>query len=112
MGPLSQGYGIFFVIQYTIESHLSLIINISSMNQKNSGTFDVPTLAGGYQCCVSKFILHELRSMNNEQKYGSGHTVPPRKRGHGRCTLHWAKTGTWADIPGINIAFRYERAPR
>ena len=25
-------------------------------------------------------------------------TVPSRKRAHGRCTLHWAKIGGWADF--------------
>ena len=25
-------------------------------------------------------------------------TVDWRKRAHGRCTLHWAQTGGWADI--------------
>ena len=25
-------------------------------------------------------------------------TVPSRKRANGRCTLHWAKIGGWADI--------------
>ena len=39
-------------------------------------------------------------------------TVPSRKRAHGRCTLHWIKIGGWADIRGISIAFRRERAPR
>ena len=39
-------------------------------------------------------------------------TIPSRKRAHGRCTLHWAKTGGWADIRGIRIALRRERAPR
>ena len=36
-------------------------------------------------------------------------TIPSRKRAHGWCTLHWAKTGGWG---GIRVAFRRERAPR
>ena len=33
----------------------------------------------------------------------SNTTVVSRKRAHGRCTLHKAQTGGWADIRGINI---------
>ena len=36
-----------------------------------------------------------------EMKYISSltnYTVGSRKRAHGRCTLHWAQTGGWADI--------------
>ena len=47
-----------------------------------------------------------------EMKKDILYTVPSRKRAHGRCTLHWAKIGGWADIRGISIAFRHERAPR
>ena len=30
-------------------------------------------------------------------------TVPSRKRAHGRCILHWAKIGGWADIRGNSV---------
>ena len=43
-------------------------------------------------------------------RYGYYHTS--RKRAYGRCTLHWAKIGGWADIQGISNPFRRERAPR
>ena len=39
-------------------------------------------------------------------------TLPSRKRAHGQYSLHWAKTGGWADIQGISVTFRRERAPR
>ena len=38
------------------------------------------------------------------------YTVPSRKRAHGWCTLHWAKTGEGANIRGISVVFRRERA--
>ena len=44
--------------------------------------------------------------------HNNNNTVPSRKRAHGRGTLHWAKIGGWANIRGISIAFRRERAPR
>ena len=38
-------------------------------------------------------------------------TVPSRKRAHGRCPLHAAKIGGWADIRGISSAFIREERP-
>ena len=32
-------------------------------------------------------------------------TVPSRKSAHGRCILHWAQTGRWADIRVTTAAF-------
>ena len=32
-------------------------------------------------------------------------TIPSRKIAHGRCTLHWAQTGRWADIRVTTAAF-------
>ena len=39
----------------------------------------------------------------NGSRVTSCNTVVSRKRAHGRCTLHWAQNGGWADIRGSNI---------
>ena len=33
------------------------------------------------------------------------YTIPSRKSAHGRCTLHWAQAGGWADIRVTSAAF-------
>ena len=36
---------------------------------------------------------------------GNTCTLVLRKRALGWCTLHWAQSGGWADIPAINIVY-------
>ena len=51
------------------------------------------------------YLILILQFTPTPLRYSTIITVVSRKRANGRCTLHCAQTGGWADIQAINIVY-------
>ena len=80
-----------------------LLVHPRTPSRDKIGTANAAELITSAHVCYSCLLCKPLVL---------GSTVPSQKRAHGRCTLHWAKIWGWANIRGISIAFKREKAPR